>query len=278
MAARFRRAVVTGGAGFLGSHLCERLLRGGVSVVCLDNFLTGAPRNIAHLIGEPDDVVPGADWPARVQADLTGLAADVSGSQGRIEVPLPLDRPAPPTTSAAPRDWPDMAYRRAALRLVDGFDERFPRAYREDADLALRVAAAGYRLVRGRRQTTHPVRAAGFLSSVRAQAGNADNALMRRRHGPGWRTAAGEGHGRLRRHALTTAAAVAAVGLTVARSPPSSPCTASCPARAPRRRSPECSSPAWRSRRRRAPTGWPASCAGPAYRVPRAGAPRFGSR
>jgi dTDP-glucose 4,6-dehydratase len=45
------RAVVTGGAGFLGSHLCERLLDDGYEVVCLDNFLTGTPRNVEHLIG-----------------------------------------------------------------------------------------------------------------------------------------------------------------------------------------------------------------------------------
>ena len=45
-----RRAVVTGGAGFLGSHLCERLLEEGYEVVCLDNFLTGRPENVAHLI------------------------------------------------------------------------------------------------------------------------------------------------------------------------------------------------------------------------------------
>ncbi|MFC0041546.1 UDP-glucuronic acid decarboxylase family protein [Actinomadura rayongensis] len=45
------RAVVTGGAGFLGSHLCERLLENGYSVVCLDNFLTGDPGNVGHLIG-----------------------------------------------------------------------------------------------------------------------------------------------------------------------------------------------------------------------------------
>jgi dTDP-glucose 4,6-dehydratase len=45
-----RRAVVTGGAGFLGSHLCEALLARDVEVVCLDSFLTGAPENVAHLL------------------------------------------------------------------------------------------------------------------------------------------------------------------------------------------------------------------------------------
>jgi dTDP-glucose 4,6-dehydratase len=48
-----RRVVVTGGAGFLGSYLCERLLSGGAEVICMDNFLTGSPRNIEHLIGQP---------------------------------------------------------------------------------------------------------------------------------------------------------------------------------------------------------------------------------
>jgi dTDP-glucose 4,6-dehydratase len=47
------RAVVTGGAGFLGSHLCTRLLADGYDVVCLDNFLTGNPANVEHLIGRP---------------------------------------------------------------------------------------------------------------------------------------------------------------------------------------------------------------------------------
>jgi dTDP-glucose 4,6-dehydratase len=47
---RRRRAVVTGGAGFLGSHLCERLLVDGYEVLCLDNFLTGTPVNVAHLL------------------------------------------------------------------------------------------------------------------------------------------------------------------------------------------------------------------------------------
>ena len=47
------RVVVTGGAGFLGSHLCERLLRDGEDVICLDNFLTGTPTNVEHLIENP---------------------------------------------------------------------------------------------------------------------------------------------------------------------------------------------------------------------------------
>jgi dTDP-glucose 4,6-dehydratase len=48
----FRHAVVTGGAGFLGSHLCDRLVADGSRVTCLDNFLTGAPENVAHLQSE----------------------------------------------------------------------------------------------------------------------------------------------------------------------------------------------------------------------------------
>lgn len=46
-----KRVLVTGGAGFLGSHLCERLLSLGAKVICLDNFLTGKPQNISHLLG-----------------------------------------------------------------------------------------------------------------------------------------------------------------------------------------------------------------------------------
>jgi UDP-glucuronate decarboxylase len=48
------RALVTGGGGFLGSHLCDRLLAAGHEVVALDNFFTGSKRNIAHLLGRSD--------------------------------------------------------------------------------------------------------------------------------------------------------------------------------------------------------------------------------
>jgi len=48
-----KRVLVTGGAGFLGSHLCDRLLSKGCDVLCVDNLYTGSKRNIAHLIGNP---------------------------------------------------------------------------------------------------------------------------------------------------------------------------------------------------------------------------------
>ena len=48
-----KRVMVTGGAGFLGSHLCERLLDEGYDVLCVDNYYTGSKSNIAHLLGNP---------------------------------------------------------------------------------------------------------------------------------------------------------------------------------------------------------------------------------
>ena len=48
-----KHAVVLGGAGFLGSHLCDRLVGGGAAVTCIDNLITGNPDNVAHLSGEP---------------------------------------------------------------------------------------------------------------------------------------------------------------------------------------------------------------------------------
>jgi dTDP-glucose 4,6-dehydratase len=45
------RVLITGGAGFIGSHLCDRFLREGFDVICVDNLLTGSPDNVAHLMG-----------------------------------------------------------------------------------------------------------------------------------------------------------------------------------------------------------------------------------
>lgn len=60
---RARRVLVTGGAGFVGSHLCDRLIEKGYSVVCLDNFTTGRYANIEHLLKQPNFSV--------VQHDIT---------------------------------------------------------------------------------------------------------------------------------------------------------------------------------------------------------------
>jgi histidinol-phosphate phosphatase family protein len=157
-----------------------------------------------------DDVLPEAGWAEALERDLAGLDGGVAGSQGRVRVPAPPGR--------RPTDWErnvagletahwataDMAYRRAALEQLGGFDERFPRAYREDADLALRALRMGHRLVRGRRTVVHPVGQASPFVSLRKQAGNADDVLMRAKHGPRWRDDAGAPRGRLRRHLALT--------------------------------------------------------------------------
>lgn len=170
-----------------------------------------------------DDVLPGFDWWEALRADLTGLPNNVVGSQGRVHVPLPQGR--------RPTDWErgtaglassrwitaDMAYRRRTLAAVGGFDERFRRAFREDADLALRVQRQHRRLLVGQRSTAHPVRPAGRWVSVRQQAGNADDMLMRRLHGPDWRARAGAPRGRRSRHAAITAASAIALGAVVLR-------------------------------------------------------------
>jgi dTDP-glucose 4,6-dehydratase len=50
-----KRALVTGGAGFVGSNFCERLLSEGYRVVCMDNLKTGSPENVAHLLKDDPD-------------------------------------------------------------------------------------------------------------------------------------------------------------------------------------------------------------------------------
>ncbi len=47
------RVLITGGAGFLGSHLCDHLLQNGHEFLCVDNYYTGTKRNIAHLLNNP---------------------------------------------------------------------------------------------------------------------------------------------------------------------------------------------------------------------------------
>ncbi|MEV7964792.1 glycosyltransferase [Sphaerisporangium sp. NPDC088356] len=169
-----------------------------------------------------DDVMPLPGWKEALLTDLADLPEDVAGCQGRLEVRLPpWRRPTDAERNTAglmEAGWvtADMAYRRSALEAAGGFDERFPHAYREDADLALRLLKAGYGLAKGRRVTSHPIRDDGFWTSVRAQRGNADDALMRRLHGTGWRAAVGGVPGRLAQHTVTTALGLASCALLTA--------------------------------------------------------------
>jgi dTDP-glucose 4,6-dehydratase len=84
------RTVVTGGAGFLGSHLCERLLEDGDEVVCLDNFSTGEPQNVAHLMNHPRFRL--------VRADVTDY----------VHVPGPVEAVLHFASPASPIDYLDM--------------------------------------------------------------------------------------------------------------------------------------------------------------------------
>lgn len=76
-----KRILVTGGAGFLGSHLCERLVRAGHDVLCVDNFYTGTKENIAHLLGRPNFELQRHDvtFPLYVEVDeIYNLACPAS--------------------------------------------------------------------------------------------------------------------------------------------------------------------------------------------------------
>jgi len=76
-----RRVLVTGGAGFLGSHLCERLLAEGNEVLCVDNYFTGRKANIAHLLADPRFEVKRHDicFPLYVEVDdIFNLACPAS--------------------------------------------------------------------------------------------------------------------------------------------------------------------------------------------------------
>ena len=171
-----------------------------------------------------DDVLPPPGWRAALEADLR-LADDVAATQGRIVVPVP----------ERPTDWErnvkgleqarwataDMAYRRDVLAAVGGFDERFPRAYREDADLGLRVVDAGWRIVSGARHVVHPGRP-GARVDLGDQAGR-----QRRRRADA--AAARPGLARPRRR--TRAAAAPAIS---PRPPPASARSRSGAARSPR--------------------------------------------
>jgi histidinol-phosphate phosphatase family protein len=172
-----------------------------------------------------DDVLPAAGWSQALADDLSSAGPQTAGIQGRLRVPLPEGR--------RPTDWErctaglqeanwitaDMAYRRQALIDVAGFDERFPRAYREDADLALRVRKAGWHLQIGTRTVSHPVRPASRWASLNAQRGNADDALMLRLHGRNWQMLTDAPNGLRPFHVAVTSVGIAALALGTLRRP-----------------------------------------------------------
>jgi nucleotide sugar dehydrogenase len=85
-----RRAVLTGGAGFVGSHLAERLLERDIDVICLDNFITGSPDNVAHLQGH--------DGFRLIKADVSDF----------IAIPGPVDYVLHFASPASPIDYADL--------------------------------------------------------------------------------------------------------------------------------------------------------------------------
>jgi len=90
------KILVTGGAGFIGSHLCEQLLADGNSVVAVDNFITGSRRNIEHLIGQPqfefieDNIIQHLDYDGALDAvmNLASPASPVGYLDNPIETML----------------------------------------------------------------------------------------------------------------------------------------------------------------------------------------------
>jgi len=110
------RIVVTGGAGFVGSHLCDAFLARGDSVVCLDNFSTGRPDNVAHLTGQPGFELTQCDVSAGI--DVGGPVSAVAHLASAASPPdyqrLPLE-----TLAAGSRGTEN------ALRLAEAKRARF---------------------------------------------------------------------------------------------------------------------------------------------------------
>src|ERR1700733_5328461 len=90
-----RRVLVTGGAGFLGSNLCDRLIGQGADVLCVDNFYTGTRRNVAHLAESPGFELMRHDvtFPLYVEVDeiftLACPASPIPSNQGPVQPPRP---------------------------------------------------------------------------------------------------------------------------------------------------------------------------------------------
>ncbi|MGW7428253.1 glycosyltransferase family 2 protein [Streptomyces sp. NPDC054861] len=190
---------------------------GGRGPAAARNTGAAAAGSVPWIVFLDDDVIPSATWGEDLARDLATASSDTAAVSARIDVPLPADRRATDwerrTADLSIARWitADMAFRREALAASGGFDERFRRACREGTDLALRLLDGGWVLAAGTRRTSHPVRPADRWVSLRQQAGNADDILMERLHGPDWWTRADAPRGRIPRHLAVTAVGVSAL-------------------------------------------------------------------
>lgn len=83
-----KKVVVTGGAGFIGSHLCDELLKRDYQVCCVDNFLTGNKKNVQHLLDEDNFKL--------IEANVSVPAEEYLASEGRFDEIYHLASPASP--------------------------------------------------------------------------------------------------------------------------------------------------------------------------------------
>lgn len=186
---------ITDDARLLGDTL-------GIPVVIAASGARGpaAARNVGSatvdsewIVFLDDDVHVDEDWWHRLASDLDATGPSTGAVFGRIHVPLPIDRRPTDaernTAQLSTSRWitADAAMRRTAFEQVEGFDEGFRRAYREDSDIALRLLDAGWHLENGRRITIHPPRRAAWHSSIGSQRGNAADARMVAKHGRDFR-------------------------------------------------------------------------------------------
>jgi dTDP-glucose 4,6-dehydratase len=180
------RAVITGGAGFLGTHLCRRLLAAGTHVVCVDNFLTSSPANVRALRAEPGFVLHEADV-------AEGLDID-----GDVDLIVHLASPAsPPDYQRYPLDTLDAGSRgtRNALQLAARTRARFVLASTSEVygDPAVSPQAEGYwgnvNPVGPRSMYDESKRFAEALTTAYRRAGRADTGIVRifNTYGPGMR-------------------------------------------------------------------------------------------
>ena len=101
-----KRVLITGGAGFLGSHLCERLLAQDHDVLCVDNYFTGSRANLVHLLGNPSFEVIRHDvtFPLYVEVDeIYNLACPASPIHYQHD-PVQTTKTCLLYTSPSPRD------------------------------------------------------------------------------------------------------------------------------------------------------------------------------